>query len=961
MTTTGAAKYHHLLKEIHPKIVIFEEAAEILEAHVVTSLASSVQQLVLIGDHKQLRPKPTCYELEKDYSLNISFFERLIMNGFTHITLEKQHRMRPEISKLICPSIYDNLLDADNVLKYDHVRGVSKDVFFIDHVQPEESNHLNDMKSHVNKHEAAYIVELCHYLLKQDYSPSEITILTMYSGQLLELRKRMKREHFEGVRVAAVDDFQGEENEIILLSLVRSNSDHKIGFLSIENRVCVSLSRAKKGLFVIGNLSMLQEKQEGVWPRIIRYLQKERCVGYGLPLYCPNHPTDKLEARIPDDFKKRPEGGCSKICGARLPCGHVCERICHPNKNRNHEATSCSKICNKLLPCGHNCRSKCYQCKKHQACSPCTEQVKKKLPRCGHTVMLKCSMNVLLASCPLSCNKVLLCGHRCANTCSVVCTVQCKQKVRKELPCGHKVEVFCFENADSVICPVKCEVMLECGDRCSGTCGKCQRGRLHVKCLAKCDRDLVCGHSCKYPCASICPPCEEKCGNYCSHSKCQKKCYEPCVPCMEPCKWQCPHFQCTKPCGQVCNRPPCNFPCQKTLPCGHQCIGLCGEKCPAKCRICNKEEVCEIFFGNEDEKDALFIELQDCGHIFEVKALDNWIKTDTSSSGSSSSSESTQVQFKACPKCKTSIRKSLRYGNIIKEALSDVEAIKKKQAETSGDLHSKYRETSQKLCDQGDSSCVRSDLDTIYKRIQTPRNSSNWYRATAINFQLSVLPSIAKVHNLLKKMKPLSLVSTAGCNPEHLKESLSILRKYMMQDLLSSQQISDCTSELRRIDCVAKLLDLLYKIHEKKRDVSTMDKKRLYDAVKQVHLSGWKLEKVTEEKETKIRRFIRQMSKTYEVDGLSQKERMEIVNAVGLSKGHWFKCPKGHFYCIGECGGATETSRCPECGSTIGGQNHSLATGNTHAGEMDDSRYAAWSDTANMANFDPADLARLQL
>ena len=199
MTTTGAAKYHHLLKEIHPKIVIFEEAAEILEAHVVTSLASSVQQLVMIGDHKQLRPKPTCHDLEKDHNLHISLFERLIMNGYESVTLEKQHRMRPEISKLVCPSIYPKLLDADDVMAYDHVRGVSKDVFFIDHTQPEEPNDYTDTKSHVNKHEAEYIVELCHYLLKQEYSPSDITILTMYRGQLLELRKRMKREQFEGV------------------------------------------------------------------------------------------------------------------------------------------------------------------------------------------------------------------------------------------------------------------------------------------------------------------------------------------------------------------------------------------------------------------------------------------------------------------------------------------------------------------------------------------------------------------------------------------------------------------------------------------------------------------------------------------------------------------------------------------------------------------------------------------
>jgi superfamily I DNA and/or RNA helicase len=54
------------------------------------------------------------------------------------------------------------------------------------------------------------------------------------------------------VRIMVVDNFQGEENDIILLSLVRSNTEAKIGFLKTENRVCVALSRAKMGFYIIG-------------------------------------------------------------------------------------------------------------------------------------------------------------------------------------------------------------------------------------------------------------------------------------------------------------------------------------------------------------------------------------------------------------------------------------------------------------------------------------------------------------------------------------------------------------------------------------------------------------------------------------------------------------------------------------------------------------------------------------
>ena len=61
------------------------------------------------------------------------------------------------------------------------------------------------------------------------------------------------------IRIVTVDNYQGEENEIILLSLVRSNKENKIGFLEISNRVCVALSRARLGMFLFGNAECLRE------------------------------------------------------------------------------------------------------------------------------------------------------------------------------------------------------------------------------------------------------------------------------------------------------------------------------------------------------------------------------------------------------------------------------------------------------------------------------------------------------------------------------------------------------------------------------------------------------------------------------------------------------------------------------------------------------------------------------
>lgn len=61
--------------------MIVEEAAEVLESHIITSLTEHCQHLILIGDHQQLRPPTTVYKLAKDYNLDISLFERLIKNN----------------------------------------------------------------------------------------------------------------------------------------------------------------------------------------------------------------------------------------------------------------------------------------------------------------------------------------------------------------------------------------------------------------------------------------------------------------------------------------------------------------------------------------------------------------------------------------------------------------------------------------------------------------------------------------------------------------------------------------------------------------------------------------------------------------------------------------------------------------------------------------------------------------
>ena len=71
-------------------------------------------------------------------------------------------------------------------------------------------------------------------------------------------------------------------------------------------------------------------------------------------------------------------------------------------------------------------------------------------------------------------------------------------KLEKQLPCGHIEPVECRQATEDglkiVECPRPCKEMLKCKHLCTGSCGKCQTGRVHVRCQAKCDRPLICGH-----------------------------------------------------------------------------------------------------------------------------------------------------------------------------------------------------------------------------------------------------------------------------------------------------------------------------------------------------------------------------------------------------------------------------------------------------------------------------------
>lgn len=377
-TTTGLAKYRGLLSALHPKTLLIEEAAETLEGTIIAGMLDTLERLILVGDHKQLQAHCNVQALEQEpYHLNTSMFERLVNNGIPYTMLNEQRRMISDVRKLLTiepDPFYHGLKDHYSVLdrkvNRPPVPGMGdKNVYFFHHNWPEAKN--PDF-SVVNHDEAEMIAGLFHYLYLNGTPIEKITVLSFYAGQKKKILHELK--HHPGFKnksfffnVHTVDSFQGEENDIILLSLVRSNLYLNVGFLESQNRLVVALSRARRGLYLFGNMVTLvgaEASPDGImgigrdplWGPLASYMKKngQMNIDLGLPITCQNHGTQVI---IDDaDGWSGITAGCELKCEGLLNCGHACQALCHPG---GHKDLVCMEPCPKNAPCGHGCSRTC--------------------------------------------------------------------------------------------------------------------------------------------------------------------------------------------------------------------------------------------------------------------------------------------------------------------------------------------------------------------------------------------------------------------------------------------------------------------------------------------------------------------------------------------------------------------------------------------------------------------------
>lgn len=184
-TTTGLSKYRPLLAALQPRILLIEEAAETLESSVMSGMFDSLEHLILVGDHKQLKAHSNIQALEgAPFHMSVSMFERLVSNSIGFTMLNTQRRMISDIRKLLCispepfyPELHDHPSVEDRVDKRAPVPGMGgRDTYFFHHSWPETRG--SDLSRH-NQDEAEMVAGFFQHLVLNGIKHPQITVLTV--------------------------------------------------------------------------------------------------------------------------------------------------------------------------------------------------------------------------------------------------------------------------------------------------------------------------------------------------------------------------------------------------------------------------------------------------------------------------------------------------------------------------------------------------------------------------------------------------------------------------------------------------------------------------------------------------------------------------------------------------------------------------------------------------------------
>ena len=281
LTSSGPDSPLKHLPDKHFDLTVIDECSQALETAcwIVTCSAS---KLLLAGDHLQL--PPTILSTAASKGLGLTLMERLVKLYGTQVTrmLSTQYRMNARIMQWASEAMYEGQLRAGDSVR-DHTLSqlpgvqhspITNTVLLMVDTAGCDMGELttSDNISKANEGEAAIVLYHVKELVEVGVKPEDIAVVTPYNLQVEMLRHNM-RSIFPELEIKSVDGFQGREKEVVILSLVRSNTRREVGFLGESRRLNVAVTRARRQLIVVCDTETV--KGDKFLGEFVEYLEAE--------------------------------------------------------------------------------------------------------------------------------------------------------------------------------------------------------------------------------------------------------------------------------------------------------------------------------------------------------------------------------------------------------------------------------------------------------------------------------------------------------------------------------------------------------------------------------------------------------------------------------------------------------------------------------------------------------------
>lgn len=273
------------LRDIEFDTLIIDEVSQSLEPQCWIPIINhqSIKRLIIAGDNKQLSPTIKLNANSKSFKLlSKTLFDRLteIYSDKFLSFLNIQYRMNDKICKFPSMMLYDDKVKSGYNCKdilLSQLPGVESND---DTIEPliwydtqggdfneNESEQLDNSK--FNENESLIVLKHIRALTDSGVKESQIGVISPYNAQVSLLRKKLVES--PEIEVSTIDGFQGREKGVIILSLVRSNSNREIGFLKSIERLNVSITRCQRQLCVIGDMELFASCNDDFWKKFVEF------------------------------------------------------------------------------------------------------------------------------------------------------------------------------------------------------------------------------------------------------------------------------------------------------------------------------------------------------------------------------------------------------------------------------------------------------------------------------------------------------------------------------------------------------------------------------------------------------------------------------------------------------------------------------------------------------------------